>query len=399
LQGSEIYVKKIALSIEKFSRSAGGAELYSVSIASALVNERWEVHLFGRSWEGEPGEANFHEIAVPNYLPSWMKMLVFALKHRSILRNQSFDVILGFGNTLLMNVYQSHGGVHWYSTMRKTYSERNPFRRWIKRLIIKLSLKQWVRHWIESAPFRQEKRPVIIAISHMVKEDMVSYYGLAEEDIRIVYNGVNHEKYNPQIRQTLRGPIREELGVNEEDVVFLFVSYDLKKKGIMPLVDAVARLKQSNNANFKLLVVGGHPSQSLRRYIGKRNVRDMIVFKGATRSIEQVYADSDVMVLPTYYDACSLVVIEAMACGLPPITTVYNGVAGIITDGHNGYVINHPPHPEELSEKMRVLLSRERRVRMSEEAIRTSKSLTMEENHRQIIELCNRVAESNPIER
>lgn len=75
--------------------------------------------------------------------------------------------------------------------MRKTYSERNPFRRWIKRLISKLSLKQWIRHWIESAPFRQKKRPVIIAISHMVKEDMVSYYGLAEEDIRIVYNGVD----------------------------------------------------------------------------------------------------------------------------------------------------------------------------------------------------------------
>jgi len=389
-------VKKIALAVEKFSRSAGGAELYSVSIASALVNDGWEVHLFGRSWDGEPSEANFQEIAVPNYLPSWMKMLVFALKHRSLIRNQSFDVILGFGNTLLMNVYQSHGGVHWYSTMRKTYSERNPFRRWIKKVIIKLSLKQWVRHWIESAPFRQKKRPVIIAISHMVKEDMVSYYSLAEEDIRIVYNGVDPEKYNTQIRQTLRGTIREELGVNEEGVVFLFVSYDLKKKGIIPLVDAVARLKQSNNANFKLLVVGEHPSQLLRRYIKKRNVQGMIVFKGPTRSIEQVYADSDVIVLPTYYDACSLVVIEAMACGLPPITTIYNGVAGIISDGHNGYVINHPPHPKELSEKMRVLLSREQRIRMSEEAIRTSKSLTMEENHRQMIEVFNQVAESNP---
>jgi UDP-glucose:(heptosyl)LPS alpha-1,3-glucosyltransferase len=388
-------VKKIALAIEKFSRSSGGAELYSVSIASSLVNEGWEVHLFGRSWEGEPSEAKFHEIGVPNYLPSWMKMLVFALKHRSLLRDQSFDVILGFGNTLLMNVYQSHGGVHWYSTMRKTYSERNPLRRWIKKLIIKLSLKQWVRHWIESAPFRQIKRPVIIAISDMVKEDMISYYGVAEEDIRVIYNGVDNEKYNTQVRQTMRGPIREELRVNDEDVVFLFVSYDLKKKGIIPLVDAVTRLKQSNRANFKLLVVGEHPSQSIRRYIRKKHVQDMIVFKGPTRSIEQVYADSDVMVLPTYYDACSLVVIEAMTFGLPPITTVYNGVAGIISDGHNGYVINHPPHPKELSEKMRDLLSREQRMRISEEAVQTSKSLTMEENHRQMIEVFNRVAESN----
>jgi UDP-glucose:(heptosyl)LPS alpha-1,3-glucosyltransferase len=99
--------------------------------------------------------------------------------------------------------------------------------------------------------------------------------------------------------------------------------------------------------------------------------------------------------LPTYYDACSLVVIEAMACGLPSITTKYNGVAGIISNGQNGYIIDHPPDPEELASKMRALLSSKHRHEMAEEAIKTSKSYTLEQNHHRMIDLFNQVADAN----
>ena len=153
-------MKKIALAIENFSRYAGGAESYAVSLASALVDNAWEVHLYGQTWDGEPDSAIFHQIKIPAYLPSWAKMIWFAMKHRRLIQAEGFDVVLGFGNTIYMNVYQSHGGVHKLSTSRKTYSENNTVRRLLKRLLITLSAKQWVRHWIESSPFRLYPRPV-----------------------------------------------------------------------------------------------------------------------------------------------------------------------------------------------------------------------------------------------
>jgi hypothetical protein len=64
-------MKKIAFALEKFSRYAGGAESYAISLATTLIENGWEVHLFGEAWDGEPKEAHFHEIYIPRFLPSW----------------------------------------------------------------------------------------------------------------------------------------------------------------------------------------------------------------------------------------------------------------------------------------------------------------------------------------
>ena len=390
-------MKKIAFAIENFSRYAGGAESYTISLATSLIEKGWEVHFFGELWDGEPESAVFHKINIPKYLPSWFKMVLFALKHKRAVKNQIFDVIMGFGNTLYMNVYQSHGGVHWLSTKRKVYSEKSKIKQVIKRLIIILSMKQWVRAWIESAPFRLDPRPRIVAISQMIKKDMESFFGVSGTEIEIVYNGVDISRYNQNLRRKLKGPLRKQLGIKEDEVAFLFVSYDLKKKGVEPLVEAASRLKKTGNTNFKVVVIGGLSYRALSRQIQALNIEDEILFTGPVRSTEEYYANSDVFVLPTYYDACSLVVIEAMACGLPSITTTANGAAGIITDGKDGYIIPHPPDPADLANKMNLLMAYENRKRVSEKAFRTGRDYSIKRNHHEMIRIFYEVATSKKI--
>lgn len=385
-------MKKIAFAMEKFSRYAGGAESYAVSLATSLIENGWEVHLFGETWDGEPEAAVFHKIIIPKYLPAWLKMVLFALNHKRAVKNQDFDVVMGFGNTLYMNVYQSHGGVHWLSTKRKVYSEKSKIKRAIKRLIIILSLKQWIRAWIESAPFRLDPQPKIVAISQMIKKDMESFFRVKGSEIKVIYNGVDTSRYNQNLRHELRGPLRKQRGIKEDDVVFLFISYDLKKKGIEPLVEAASQLKKMGNTDFKVMVIGGLPYRALLKQIKTLNIEDKILFTGPVRSTEEYYANSDVFVLPTYYDACSLVVIEAMACGLPSITTTSNGAAGIITDGKDGYIIPHPPGAHELAKKMQLLLNYEKRREMSREALRTGRSYSAKKNHQEMMRILGEVA-------
>lgn len=387
-------MKKIALAIENFSKYKGGAESYAVSLASTLVENGWETHLFGLSWDGEPHAAFFHRIKIPRFLPSWAKMILFALKHKKMVKSQTFDVILGFGNTIYMNVYQSHGGVHRFSTARKVYAERSRILRLIKRLLIFLSVKDKVRHWIESAPFRLSSRPKIIAISQMVREDMASFYGISEKEIGLIYNGVDTEKYNTNMRERLRGPMRQQLGINDDDIAFLFISYDLKKKGIVPLIEASAELKTSSVYNLKVLVVGERPYHSVLRLVSEVGLKDTVLFMGPTTNPEEYYANCDVLVLPTYYDACSLVVIEAMCCGLPAITTVCNGAAGIITNGKDGYVISHPPVHTELAQGMKAFMSQERLKEMSREASSNGEKYSIRKNHLEMMMAFNRLTES-----
>jgi UDP-glucose:(heptosyl)LPS alpha-1,3-glucosyltransferase len=385
-------MRKIAFALENFSRYAGGAESYAVSLATFLVKNGWEVHFFGEAWDGEPEAAIFHQITIPKYLPAWLKLVLFAFYHKKAVKKQNLDVILGFGNTLYMNVYQSHGGVHWLSVKRRIYAEKSEIKRAIKRLIILLSLKQWARAWIESAPFRLYPRPIIVAISQMIKNDMSSFFRVNEADIKVVYNGVDTSRYNQNLRHDHKGPLRSQLGIAEDEVVFLFVSYDLKKKGIETLAEAVSQLKQMGHTNFKVMVVGGIPYQALSRQIKTLDIEDKILFTGPVRSIEAYYANSDVFVLPTYYDACSLVVIEAMASGLPAITTTANGAAGIINDGKDGYIISHPPISLDLAKKMQLLLNGEKRQQMSREALCTGRQYSAEKNHQSMIRILGEVA-------
>ncbi|MHB8987917.1 MAG: glycosyltransferase family 4 protein [Desulfobulbia bacterium] len=385
-------MKKIALAIENFNRFGGGAESYAVELAETLIKEGWEVHLFGERWGGEPKSAVFHSIHIPAYLPSWLKILLFAIKHKQMIRMGSFDVVLGFGNTICMNLYQSHGGVHWLSTFRKVYCERNPLIRFFKRLIILLSLKQHVRNWIESSPFRMTPVPRIIAISDMIRLDYVKYYRMHDENIDLIYNGIDTEKFNLESLHKYRHKLRVKFKISDNEVVFVFVSYDLRKKGIEPLVKAVGILKQNSILPFRVLVVGGYPYPSLQRMVQRLGLVETIIFVGPSKAVQEIYAASDVFVLPTYYDACSLVVLEAMLCGLPAITTEYNGIAGILSNGKNSYVISHPPDCAELAARMRDLLSKEKRSAMSQEALVLGRLYTKSRNHNAMLKIINEVA-------
>jgi UDP-glucose:(heptosyl)LPS alpha-1,3-glucosyltransferase len=377
-------LKSIALAIENFSRFAGGAESYAVSLAHALVENSWEVHLFGKSWDGEPSGAFFHRIQILEWLPAWIQLLIFAVSHRKMMQQYHCDVILGFGNTICMNVYQSHGGVHRLSTARKILAEPDPLLRIFKRFLIRLSLKHWMRHWIESAPFRQFPRPVIIAISDMIQEDIQKFYRTTDP-IPVIYNGVDVSRFNPDAMNRFRGILRKRLGLNPDEVVFLFASLELRKKGILPLIEAAALLRERTSQSFRVLVAGGEPENFIQRKLRSLSIQDQVVFIGKIQKMEECYADADVFILPTYYDACSLVVIEAMASGLPVITTQYNGAAGIIQNGESGFVVSHPPRPEEIASAMEKLMISDCRGKIGEKAAKTGSRFSFEKNHQEMI--------------
>ncbi len=152
--------------------------------------------------------------------------------------------------------------------------------------------------------------------------------------------------------------------------------------------------KSGRNLFFKIVGIGGLPYKALSSKIKALNLEDIIIFTGQVRSTEEYYANSDVFVLPTYYDACSLVVIEAMACGLPSITTTANGASGIITDGENGYIIPHPPDATYLADKMNLLMANENRKKMSEEAFLTGQVYSTKRNHQEMIRIFAEVTNS-----
>jgi glycosyltransferase involved in cell wall biosynthesis len=128
---------------------------------------------------------------------------------------------------------------------------------------------------------------------------MASYYGINEKEIKVIYNGIDTTKYNINLKERLRGSIRQQLRITDNDIAFLFISYDLKKKGIVPLIEAAAKLKKLNFTNFKVVVVGERPSLLLLKRMERLSLEDTVIFTGPTKTPEDYYANCDVLVLPT----------------------------------------------------------------------------------------------------
>ncbi len=380
---------KIAMAMENFSRHAGGAESYAVELARTLVSEGWEAHLYGHSWDGYPDGAIFHEIPrIPGWFPPSVKILVFALRHRAMVERENFDIVLGFGNTLAMNVYQSHGGVHYFSNIRKINAVRNPLLRYLKLLALLVSPKYHVRALIESAPFRSHQQPVIIAISDMVRDDIADYFGVVKDTIQLVYNGIDDARFGkPKEREAHR--LRKDMGFDDR-VLFLFMAYDYRKKGVRNLIEAAASLRDRvGDKRFGVVVVGRSPSPALLRLVRRLQLPGIISFAGPTRQPELYYQACDVFVLPTFYDACSLVIFEAMAAGLPAITTIHNGASGIVRHGVDGMILQDPGDIGELAEAMSLFLDSEVLSSASQAARLTASQYTLKRNHRQMLEVLN----------
>jgi UDP-glucose:(heptosyl)LPS alpha-1,3-glucosyltransferase len=386
---------KIAIAVENFSRHAGGAESYAVELARTLVSQGWEVHLYGYSWDRDPESAVFHEMPrLPKWVPPSIRILHFAFTHRRMVKDRDFDIILGFGNTIFMNVYQSHGGVHSVSNLRKLQAIRNPFFRFIKALSVFGVPKHHARAWIESAPFRIRQRPVIIAISDMVRNDMAAAFTIDREQIRLVYNGIDQTRFRPG-DPIQRRKMRERLGFKEE-ILFLFMAYDFRKKGVRYLLEAAGELRaRVGPGRFGLVVAGGSPSPILQRLVRRLQLSDIVRFPGPTKEPEAFYNACDVFVLPTFYDACSLVVFEAMAAGLPAITTIYNGAAGIIHHGVDGMVIKDPRNINEMADSMERFPDRNALETAGAAARHTASKYTLEANHRQLIDIMTQVVQRN----
>jgi len=342
---------KIALGIRDFSPSRGGAERYLVDLMQFLVREGHEVHVFAHHFDDGIEDLYLHEVA-PLPFPKSLRILSFALKCHRQMRRDHYDVIMGVGNTWRADILQPHGGVHWKWFWRSLRAYGNVWLWGAKFLGRILSPKQWAEGIVEDAPYRGDVK-LIVAISEMVKMDIIDHYRIPEGHVVVIYNGVNCEHFHPRNRR-YREEIRGRYGLKAEDFLLLFVSHNFRLKGLRYLIQALPLVKKENT-KVKLLVAGRDkrgPYQRLAKNVG---CGEDVLFAGGVMDLERYYPSADMLVHPTFYDACSLVVLEALASGLPVITTRYNGAGWIISEGKEGFVLDDPRNVEALAEKILAL--------------------------------------------
>jgi len=199
---------------------------------------------------------------------------------------------------------------------------------------------------LEYTTYRFNNHAAVVAISERVAQDIVRFYRCSKP-IYIIRHGVDLRLFSPANRRRWRSGARARYGLPDNETVFLYVG-DLRK-GADRCLRALSQLQRG-----RLLFVSRTPIGPYQRMMHDAGLVGRVLFLGATDQVEQIYAAADALLLPTPYDAFAMVVLEAMACGLPVIVSREAGASELIRNGVNGLLLEDASVPE-LARYMRLL--------------------------------------------
>ncbi|MBA7617056.1 Lipopolysaccharide core biosynthesis protein RfaG [subsurface metagenome] len=243
--------------------------------------------------------------------------------------------------------------------------------------------------FVEGLTFGRNSSKARIVVSQSMKEEFVCHYGDAAKGIIVIPNGVDLEVFTPANRPLYRDNIRQKHGISSSDLVLMFAGGDWERKGVHYIIEAFPLLLRPD---IKLFISGSGDEKLYGQLAELKQVREKIIFVSGRVNIWEYYAASDIFVFPTIYEPFGLVIVEAMASGLPVITSRSAGAADLMTDGVDCLLLSDPSDINDLAAKIELLMSNaELRKTMGERARKTAEKLSWDRVAEKTLEVYNSV--------
>ncbi|MFO8090585.1 MAG: glycosyltransferase family 4 protein [Desulfatiglandaceae bacterium] len=336
---------KVAVVVPKYGL-VGGAERVVFELTERLARqENMDIHVFANAWRAGFSPVTFHRL--PRIVfPRWLRPLAFAFIAARMTARGRFDLIHSHERIVDMDVFTMHG---------------IPHRTWVREARGKrMSLFDMAVEWVERRGITRAK-PFILPVSSLVKEELQRLYSLPEARLRVIHPGIDQRFFDTAERDSLRA----DWGFTEDDVVVLFVGMNFEIKRLDLAIEALAAAVHAKPGVRPALLVAGRGD--LKRYKARAEelgVSERVRFAGVVEDMVACYASADVFFMPSRFDTFGLVVLEAMAAGLPVIITDRTGAKDIVTSGREGFVLPVGAPASEFAECIGSLMDRERREQM-----------------------------------
>ena len=353
---------RIALVILHADAARGGAERYTFDLAAALTKAGHHVSLLASSFAQVPPGVTRVELRATG-LTRTRRYRAFLDSLDAHLDQAKYDIIHAMLPVRRCDVYHPHAGLAVAAVKQKPIGAIfNPRRG---------AFATVERELISSA-----NPPIVLALSNYVKQAIEQFYPLGAERLRVLFNAVDTDRFTASANPT------------RNTVNALIIAQDFVRKGLAQTIDALALV---NDKRLRLTVVGKGSHERYRKQSAACGVADRITFAGETTDTRSFYDEADFFVLPTTHDPCSLVVLEALAMGLPVISTKFNGATEVMTDGVHGFILDDPTDVPALADRMRRLLDPELRARMSRACIDLRPKLAYEHHLSTLLAIYSRI--------
>ncbi|UCD28881.1 MAG: glycosyltransferase family 4 protein [Planctomycetota bacterium] len=391
----------VALIMERIETWRGGAETSTISFAGHLADSGCKVSILTCSAIPSTPTITVVPIGASGALRA-VKTWLFSRRTARYIREHHFDIVHCITPCPVADVYQPRGGTLPEALERNLATRGNPLYRGIKRVFQTTSLKYRVVAALERRLLNRRYTPWVIAISQYVVDQLERHYNFDASRIRQIFNGVDPDLTPLGERKTRRTQIRRQFKLADDDLFVLCVAHNFKLKGVAKLIEALALLRarqrqdcQASGRRIYGVIVGRDNPTGYMKLAHHLGIADRIIFAGPTQRIHAFYHAADLLAHPTYYDPCSRVVLEAMAAGLPVITTGYNGAAERIKNGKQGYVIDSPMKVEALADGIDRLSDDKHRRECASNACTAVANITMKEHTQEVLSLYEEIIKSD----
>jgi UDP-glucose:(heptosyl)LPS alpha-1,3-glucosyltransferase len=356
-------VVRIALVILHADPARGGAERYTVDLAAALAGRGHEVTIVASSIGDVPASVQRVELQITGAtrLSRYRSFLDRLDEH---LQTHSYDIVHAMLPVRYCTVYHPHAGLAVEAIASGHRKYDSLLTRAISWLANRLNLKRNCFGKVERDLLTSDRPPIVLSLSEALKESVRrNYPQLPDRNLITLFNAVDLGKFDPFTRPESRRQLRHSLKIEEGELMALMIAQDFQRKGLRQAIDALARTRhaaarltvssgQPGRREIVLVVVGKGEVKQYAKLAAELGVEKQVIFAGPTSDPFAYYRAADFFVLPTRQDPCSLVVLEALAMGVPVISTRLNGACEIMAGGVHGFVLDDPSDVVALAQAM-----------------------------------------------
>ena len=306
---------------------AGGAERFVQNAIRALRSQGASLTIVTRRWPGHDGTAI---VVDPFHVGSLWRDWGFARAVCRELGRRHFDLVQSHERIACCDVYRAGDGVHaqWLherarvqSPLAAAANRLDPHHRYLLRA--------------ERALFTSPRLRAVICNSEMVRREIAQRFGTPGERLVLIRNAVDGAVFHPGLRAEMRSAVRQQLALPQEAPVMLHVGSGFERKGVAALLEALAAAR---SRPFAVIVGRDKRSSAYQAKARRLGIAGRVRFVGSVSDVRPYYASADGFVLATLYDPQPNAALEAMACGLPVVTTPTCGAAELLREGESGYV-------------------------------------------------------------
>ena len=337
----------IALISRRFDPAGGGTERDLMITARLLARAGHQITIYANEIRAASTEFRVRRVGASS-LSRTLALLTFAKSAAGVARRDGVDLVLSFARILDADILRSGGSAH-SSYVRAA-------RRWQGRaeaVAMRVSPYHRVQIAIERRGYGSAQLKKVIAVSDLVRRDLIETFSLDPAKVATLYNGVDLDHFKPAAAGVTHREMRRALGIPDGVQAAAFVGNGFARKGLRFLIEAWPALKSD-----ACLVVAGadRNTAAYQRRAARLGVDKRILFTGQQSRVERLFAGVDAFALPSLFEPFGNVVLEAMAAGLPVLCSAACGAAEVVPAEMREFVVANPGDTEDLAARMDALL-------------------------------------------